>query len=77
MLDAILLLLAQAVPAPAPEAPAKPPVTAETANDESCEDAKQPDADTRTIVVCAQRPQGYQRREGQGTVPEVCRKRRP
>ena len=57
MLDAFLLLLAQA--AAPPEEAAKPPVTAEPADDESCEDAKQPGADTRTIVVCAQRPQGY------------------
>ena len=79
MLDAFLLLLAQA--AAPPEEAAKPPVTAEPADDESCEDAKQPGADTRTIVVCAQRPQGYRlnpdvmaakriKRTGRGAAPK-------
>jgi hypothetical protein len=57
MLSALLLLLAEAPAADAPAA--EPPVTAETATDEDCKDAARPDADTRTITVCAQRPNGY------------------
>lgn len=80
MLDAFLLLLAQAAAA-APEEAAKPPVPAEAAKDESCDDAKRQGADTRTIVVCAQRPQGYRlnpdvmaakriKRSGRGAAPK-------
>ena len=59
MLDAILLLLAQAeAVTPAAEDP-KPPVTAETADDGSCDQARQQGTDTRTITICSQRPQGY------------------
>ena len=82
MLDAIFLLLAQAEAAPPPPpspAPA-PPVTAETVTDETCEDAR-PNADTRTITVCAQRPNGYRlnpdvmaakrvKRGGRGAAPK-------
>ena len=57
MLDAILLLLAQAEATPPP--PAAPPPTVETATDQSCEEATKQSADTRTITVCAQRPNGY------------------
>ena len=79
MLDAILLLLAQAEAAPPP--PAEPPLTAETASDEDCKEATQQSADTRTITVCAQRPQGYRlnpdvmaakriKRTGRGAAPK-------
>jgi len=78
MLDALLLLLAQA--AADAEAP-KPPVTAETASNEHCDDARSQGADTRTITVCAQRPQGYRlnpdvmaakriKRTGRGAAPK-------
>ena len=81
MLAAILLLLAQAeAAAPAAEEP-KPPLTAETADDESCKDARQQGTDTRTITICAQRPQGYRlnpdvmaakriKRTGRGAAPK-------
>ena len=78
MLSALLLMLAEAegVP-PLPS----PPVTAETATEEDCEDAKQATADTRTITVCAQRPNGYRlnpdvmaakkiKRSGRGAAPK-------
>lgn len=79
MLDAIFLLLAQAEAAPPP--PAEPPLTAETASDDDCKDAARDSADTRTIVVCAQRPQGYRlnpdvmaakriKRGGRGAAPK-------
>jgi hypothetical protein len=59
MLDAILLLLAQAeAVTPGGEEP-KPPVTAETADERSCDVARQQGTDARTITICAQRPQGY------------------
>ena len=59
MLDAILLLLAQAEAVTLAAEDAKPPVTAETADDGSCDEARQQGTDTRTITICAQRPQGY------------------
>jgi hypothetical protein len=58
MLGALLLLLLAEGEAATPPPPT-PPVTAETATDETCEEATKPDADTRTITVCAQRPNGY------------------
>jgi hypothetical protein len=57
MLGAILLLLAQAEAVPAP--PAELPATVETKSADSCEEAEKPNADTRAIIVCAQRPNGY------------------
>ena len=80
MLDAILLLLAQAGAAPTAAEEPKPPITAETADDESCKDARQQGTDTRTITICAQRPQGYRlnpdvmaakkiKRTGRGAAP--------
>ena len=82
MLAGLLLLAevaAQAPPAPPPEPEA--PLTAETASDEDCKDARQQGADTRTITVCAQRPQGYRlnpdvmaakriKRTGRGAAPK-------
>lgn len=75
MLGAVLLLLAAAAE------PAKPPLTPETATDERCEDASRQGADTRTITICAQRPQGYRlnpdvmaakriKRTGRGAAPK-------
>lgn len=66
---ATILPLAQAsaaaAPAPAPatapatiEAPPSASATVET-GDESCDEAARGSGDTRDIVVCAQRPQGY------------------
>jgi hypothetical protein len=54
MLGAFLLLLAEIE-----AAPAEPPPSPETVTNEQCEDARQQSADTRTITVCAQRPNGY------------------
>ena len=82
MLDAILLLLAEA-PAAAPAEGAAPPVSSQAATDEHCEDAQQQGADTRTITICAQRPQGYRlnpdvmaakrvKRTGRGAAPKAA-----
>lgn len=77
-----LLLLAEAVAAPAPPpAETKPPASAESTSDDSCAEAERNAADTRTIVVCAQRPQGYRlnpdvmaakriKRSGRGAAPK-------
>jgi hypothetical protein len=83
MLGATLLLLAEAATAgpPAPAEP-KPPVTVETASDEECAEANRGGGDTRTITVCAQRPQGYRlnpdvmaakriKRTGRGAAPKA------
>ena len=82
MLGATLLLLAEAAAAgPAAPTEAKPPVTVETASDEDCAEANRGGADTRTITVCAQRPQGYRlnpdvmaakrvKRTGRGAAPK-------
>ena len=76
MLGAFLLLLAEAEAAPAEPAP-----TPETVTNEQCEEARQQSADTRTITVCAQRPNGYRlnpdvmaakriKRSGRGAAPK-------
>ncbi len=76
-----LLLLAEVAAAPAPPpAEAKPPATVESASDESCAEAERGSADTRTITVCAQRPNNYRlnpdvmaakriKRTGRGAAP--------
>jgi hypothetical protein len=80
MLGAMLLLLVQAEAAPAAPDDPKPPLTAETANDEHCQNARRQGADARTITICAQRPQGYRlnpdvmaakrvKRTGRGAAP--------
>ena len=55
------LVQAAAVAAETPPPPPPPPeaTAAGPQPDDSCEDAEREGADTRTIVVCAQRPQGY------------------
>lgn len=79
MLGAVLLLLAETAAAQ-PAEPPKPPASAETPTDESCDDARRQGADTRTITICAQRPQGYRldpdvmaakriKRTGRGAAP--------
>jgi hypothetical protein len=83
MMLAGLLLLAEAVvqapAAPPPETEA--PLTVETASEQDCKYARQQGADTRTITVCAQRPQGYRlnpdvmaakkiKRTGRGAAPK-------
>ena len=57
---AIALLLAAQTPAPSygPPAPAPPPRPAEKRAEQGCA-TQAPKADTREIVVCAERPQGY------------------
>lgn len=77
----LLLLLAQAAAAPTAAEEPGPPVTAETASDEDCDDARSQGTDTRTITICAQRPQGYRinpdvmaakrvKRTGRGAAPK-------
>ena len=79
MLSGLLLLAEVAAGPPAPPE-AKPPTTVESASDESCAEAERGSADTRTITVCAQRPQGYRlnpdvmaakriKRTGRGAAP--------
>lgn len=81
MLVAMLLLLAQAEAVAPTAEDSNPPVTAETASDESCDQARQQGTDTRTITICAQRPQGYRlnpdvmtakkiKRTGRGAAPK-------
>lgn len=78
-----LLLLAGVAAAPAPPAPpeAKPPASVEATSDDDCAEAERASADTRTITVCAQRPQGYRlnpdvmaakriKRTGRGAAPK-------
>jgi len=78
MLSVLLLFLAET---PATEQP-KPPLTVETATDDDCENANRQGADTRTITICAQRPQGYRlnpdimaakriKRTGRGAAPKA------
>ena len=82
-----LLLLAEVAAAPPPPPPteaaaAEAPATVESASDESCAEAERGSADTRTITVCAQRPQGYRlnpdvmaakriKRTGRGAAPKA------
>ena len=83
MLSGLLLLaeVAAQAPAAAPPAPPETEAPATAASDEDCNDATQQGADTRTIVVCAQRPQGYRlnpdvmaakrvKRSGRGAAPK-------
>ena len=56
ILPALLLLAEVAVASP----PAEASATADTAaTKDDCADARQQGTDTRTITICAQRPQGY------------------
>ena len=79
---ATILPLAQASAAADP-APAEEAATAATeASDERCAEADRASADTRTITICAQRPQGYRlnpdvmaaekakKRHGRGAAPK-------
>lgn len=55
---AIALLLAAPAPTYGPPAPATPPKPGEKRAEEGCT-TQTPKADTREIVVCAERPEGY------------------
>jgi hypothetical protein len=85
MLSGLLLLAEVAAQSPAAAPPAPPETEAEApataGGDEECNDATQQGGDTRTIVVCAQRPQGYRlnpdvmaakriKRTGRGAAPK-------
>ena len=80
---ATFLPLAQAAVAAEPPAPPPPPASAaEAPTDDGCKDAERGGADTRTITICAQRPQGYRlnpdviaaknakKRHGRGAAPK-------
>jgi len=82
MLSGLLLLAEAAAAGPPAPVEAKPPVTVETASDEGCAEAQQQGGDTRTITVCAQRPNGYRlnpdvmtakriKRTGRGAAPRA------
>jgi hypothetical protein len=81
MLGAMLLLLAEA---PASAEPPDPPpaATAGPETADGCDEAERGSGDTRTITVCAERPEGYRldpdvmaakkakRRHGRGAAPK-------
>ncbi len=56
---ASILPLAQAAAAAAEPPAPPPPVAVEQPADESCDEPERGSGDTRTITVCAERPQGY------------------
>ena len=82
MLGAMLLILAEA---PAAAEPSVPPPAATAAGpeaDDGCDEAERGSGDTRTITVCAERPEGYRlnpdvmaakkakKRHGRGAAPK-------